>query len=102
MDNSIFISNTIRVSSSLDPDQDQHYVGPNLDSKRFAKRVHTERDTYPSNLGPSDPAVTILGVAANFKLVLSQFTFCEYFIFANSIKRYICHIKNSQLLHDLE
>ena len=56
----------IGVSSSLDPDQDRHSVGPNLDSKRFAKRVPSKGDTNPSNLGLSDPAVlTNLDVAAN-------------------------------------
>ena len=27
--------------------------------------------------------------------------FCEYFIFANSVERHVCHVKNSRLWHDL-
>ena len=27
--------------------------------------------------------------------------FCENYIFANCVKRHICHVKNSRLRHDL-
>ena len=31
--------NTIRVSNGLDPDQDQHYFGPDLGPKLFTKVI---------------------------------------------------------------
>ena len=33
----LILSNTIRVSNSLDPDQAPHFVGPDLGPKLFAK-----------------------------------------------------------------
>ena len=35
--------NTIRVSNGLDPDQDRHYVGPDLDPNRFEDYQQTTK-----------------------------------------------------------
>ena len=47
--------NTIRVSNSLDPGQDRHYVGPDLGPnclQRFSADDKSRRSNFSSDLAP--------------------------------------------------
>ena len=58
---------------------------------------------FPQRFGIYGRQVVVINFPENSKKVTcGKFgKFCKNFFFANSVKRHICNVKNSQLRHDL-